>query len=304
MIVRHKKKEVLMMTAEELRIKWENFSSPRDCYLKLNKEAEKEEASGISQIKESQEYKDLKVIYDKFRNEFLVMYYPLVFKTAERISKKIKEVDIDDLVSWGTIGLYHAIDKFIPLLGNKFETYSIHRIKGSILDNIREVDWVPRLVRQRHSKIQKAKHSLECDLGRKPNDQEISDYLGMDLEDYLAIESKANPISCVSIYSGSSNDEGQELQLESVVSEDSQPLDHILRDEVFKKLMGRNFIPLERQIIHMHYYESMTMKEIAEKIGYSESRISQMHSKILERLQKKIALNPSYMKDLEAILQP
>ena len=72
---------------------------------------------------------------------------------------------------------------------------------------------------------------------------------------------------------------------------------------MFKKLMGKNFIPLERKIVHMHYYDNMTMKEIAKETGYSESRISQMHSKILERLQKKVELNPNYMKGLEAILQ-
>jgi len=285
-----------MATVTALREKWNSFIVPRSDFLNKYKDAD-------DSIKTTAEYIKAKNEYDIRRNEFLVIYYPLVGRVAERMSKRIREVDIDDLVAWGTDGLFHAIDRFDPSLENKFETFAIHRIKGSILDNIRQVDWVPRLVRQRHSKLQKAKHSLECSLGRIPTKDEMANYLGITVDEFTEIESKASPISCVSIYSGSSSDDGEELQIESFVSDEKQPISSVVREEVFLKLMGKGFIPLERKIVYMHYYENMTMKEIAEKTGYSESRISQMHAKILDRLQKKVELNPSYMKGLEAILQ-
>jgi len=283
-----------MISDEVLKKKWMNFVEIRKCFDK----------NASDSVKMTEEHKKAQKRYEEARNSLLELYYPLVSTIADRMHKKIKEVDIDDLVAWGTDGLFHAVDRFDPTLENKFETFAIHRIKGSILDNIRQVDWVPRLVRQRHSKLQKARHSLECDLGRIPTSEEMADYLGMTMEEFTDIEAKSNPVSCVSIYSNSSGkNDGEELQIESYESSEDQPLGSVVKEEMFKKLMGRNFTPFERKIIHMHYYENMTMKEIAEKTGYSESRISQMHAKTLERLQKKVALNPSYMKDLEAILQ-
>lgn len=244
--------------------------------------------------------------YRNAKKPILEIYYPLVISVAQRAKKKYHEVDIDDLISWGTDGLFRAVDLFDRTRKNKFETYAIPRIKGAIIDNIRKVDWVPRLVRQRSAKIQKAKQALESKLGTAPTDAQVAEYLNMPLDKYLEMESKANPVVCYSMNAGvrnSSNEEQDEvIQIESVVNEEESPVGSVLREEMFKKLMGRNFIPLERKIMHMHYYHNMTMKEIAEDIGYSESRVSQMHSKIIERLQKKVKLNPGYMKDLQAIL--
>ena len=243
--------------------------------------------------------------YIEQRNLLLTHYYPLVTKVAENMSKKIKEVDFDDFIIWGTDGLFHAVERFDPNYNNKFETYAIHRIRGAILDNIRKVDWVPRLVRQRNNKIQKAKQSLESSLGRSATDEELANVLDMKLEDFLEIKSKANPVGCVSMYAGGSSgdNEFEEIQIESYQTDDRSASNVIIREEMFKKLLSRNFIPFERQIIHMHYYENMTMKEIAQKTGYCESRISQMHAKIIERLQKKIQMNPEYMASLESMLQ-
>jgi len=254
-------------------------------------------------------FKEEDAEYIKARNALMDLYYPLVHKVAERMHKKIKEVDIDNLTSWGVDGLFHAVERFDPDLKNKFETFAIHRIRGSILDNIRKVDWVPRLVRQRYSMIQKKKHELECNLGRCPNDEEVAQALKMSIEEYTEIASKANPLTCVSIFGSGSktsnqNDGGDHIaQIEDSSSKSKHPLGNMLKEEMFKKLLGKNFVPLERKIIHLHYYQNLTMKEIAQETGYSESRISQMHAKILERLQKKIHLNPEYMADLEATLQ-
>lgn len=269
-----------MIRDEVIRNKWDSF-----VFSKNHKETNEKE-------------------YIKCRNDLIEIYYPLVFKVANKLHTKIREVDIDDLVGWGTDGLFQAIERFDLSLNIKFETYAIYRIRGSIIDNIRQIDWVPRLVRQRQAKIQKAKQSLESSLGRIPTFEEISKELGISLEEYAQMESKSNLVSCISLNSGKSeqHEYGEQIQVETVVSDEDKPSCQVLREEMFKKLMGRNFIPLERKIIHMHYYNNMTMKEIAEKTGYSESRISQMHSKIIERLKKKVELNPTYMKDLQAIL--
>lgn len=270
-----------MISEESIRNKWDEFVVIRE---KLDKQDPQ---------------------YIKARNSLLEIYYPLVTKVAERMHKKIREVDIGDLVAWGTDGLFHAVERFDPSLKNKFETFAIHRIRGSILDNIRQVDWVPRLVRQRYSKIQKVKQTLESELGRMPTHEEIADHMGLSLDEYMEISAKATPVSCISMNAGRSEDSdtGEEIQIESITTDEEKPDTTVLREEMFKKLMGKNFIPLERKIVHMHYYDNMTMKEIAKETGYSESRISQMHSKIIERLQKKVELNPNYMKGLEVILQ-
>jgi len=270
------------MTAEKLKEKWIAFI---DLKSKVDKDSPE---------------------YIKARNDMLVIYYPLATKVAERMHKKIKEVEVDDLASWGIDGLYDAIDRFDLSLNNKFETFAIHRIRGAILDNIRKVDWVPRLVRQRYAKVQKTKHELECKLGRCPNDEEMAQAIGLPLSEYVEMASKANPISCVSMFSNpsqNSQDDHGELQIESITTNDKHPLGKVIKEEMFQKLLGKNFVPLERKIIYLHYFEDLTMKEIAAETGYSESRISQMHARILERLQKKIHLNPEYMEGLEAILQ-
>ncbi len=247
--------------------------------------------------------------YIDARNFFIEHYYHLVIKVAKKMHKKINEVDVDTLVSWGLDGLIDAINKFDLSMENKFETFSYHRIRGSILDNIRKVDWVPRLVRQRHSLIQKKKNDLECSLGRPPNDEEVAEALKMSMEEYADISAKSNPYLCVSLFSNSSENSGKGSgedkisQIENIASVDSEPIDDILKQEMFNKLLGKNFVPLERKIIHLHYYENLTMKEIAEKTGYSESRISQMHAKILERIKRKADANPQYMKDLESALK-
>lgn len=244
-------------------------------------------------------------LFQERRNKLLEHYYFLVFKVAERLNKKIKEVDIDDMTDWGTDGLFHAVNRFDPSLKIKFETYAIHRIRGAILDNIRKVDWVPRLVRQRYSKIQKVKNAIEVDLGRAASDAEIAEKLNMTFDEFIILKNKANPVACMSMHGvrNSDNDENEEIQIEAIQSQEQSANNHVLREELFRKLLGRNFIPLERKIIHMHYYDNMTMKEIADKTGYSESRISQMHAKVIERLKKKVQLNPEYMSGIESILQ-
>lgn len=279
---------------------WENFISIRNSYIEFESRNLSEEELAING-----EYQEIKNKYQSMRNYFLEIYYPVVTIVATKVSKKIKEVDIDDLVSWGTDGLFQAINKYDPYKGFKFETFAIHRIRGSILDKIREADWVPRLVRQRNTLVQKALYTLQSSLGRVPIDDEVAEYLGYSKEEYLNIKSKSTPVSCVSISAGSSNDYSDgdpcDFQIKSKVSKEDEPVQDILKNEFFKKIMGRGFTPFERKIVDMHYYKNMSIKEIAEEVKFSESRVSQLHAKIISRLKDKVNKNPEYMKDIESL---
>jgi RNA polymerase sigma factor for flagellar operon FliA len=185
-------------------------------------------------------------------------------------------------------------------MGNKFQTYAVPRIKGSIIDNIRQIDWVPRLVRQRASKIEKARQFLEADLGRRPTDPEMAAHMKMSLEEFVELKARANPIGCSSIYSRTSEEgDGSETEITDICSRDEDPLRHIVKDEFFRKVMGKGFTRIEREIIALHYYDGMTMKEIADSKGFSESRISQMHAEIMRRLELKMERIPNYISDIE-----
>jgi DNA-directed RNA polymerase specialized sigma subunit len=129
-------------------------------------------------------------------------------------------------------------------------------------------------------------------------------YLADQLEDFIEMRDKANPTGCVSMYAGNSSNDSdfEEIQIESYQTDDASASNVLIREEMFKKLLSRNYTPFERQIVHMHYYENMTIKEIAQKTGYCESRISQLHAKIIDRLQRKIKMNPQYMAHLTSML--
>ncbi len=244
----------------------------------------------------------LKKEYEDLRNQFLAKYYYLPKKIAESMQKKLKEVTLDELISWGTDGLFDAVNRFSLSFNNKFETFASHRIRGSIYDNIRNNDWVPRLVRQRNNKISKAKNDLEISLGRQPTNEEVANYLKMPLDEYLNILSKSNPVSCFSMFAVEETNEENFGFITTLQSKDDSPNSNILKEEMFKKLLGKHFIPFERKIVYYHYYQGMTIKEIAQETGYSESRISQMHTKIVEKLKKRIELNPEYMNHIEEAL--
>jgi RNA polymerase sigma factor for flagellar operon FliA len=192
------------------------------------------------------------------RNVLLETYHPLVRYNAERIWAKLPdEVELDDLVSAGVFGLMDAIDAFDLSRGVKFETYCSARIRGAILDALRDMDIVPRLVRSRARKIDQATRELEMELGREPRNDEIARHMGMSEVDVVEDKRSEDPVV--------------ELQKKDV------------RDLVTKGLSRA-----ERLILLLYYYEEMTMKEIGATLDLSESRVSQMHSAILARLRDQL----------------
>jgi RNA polymerase sigma factor for flagellar operon FliA len=225
---------------------------------------------------------------DYFRNLLMKHYRDLVKYCAERLHTKLPDkVELDDLISAGTFGLMDAIDAFDPARGVKFETYCAPRIKGSILDELRSMDWVPRLVRARAHQLARATHSLEMHLGRKPDEHEIAEELNMDMDEFNRLQRDANAISLVSLNTKCGDGDSEKDVCEIVVIKDQKSEDPVLEAEKrdLKNLLTKGLTRAERLIIVLYYYEEMTMKEIGATLDLSESRVSQMHSSIVARLK-------------------
>lgn len=228
---------------------------------------------------------------DELRNRLMEHYLFLVRYTAERIGTKLPdEVDVDDLMSAGIFGLSDAIDAFDLERGVKFETYCAPRIRGAILDELRNMDWVPRLVRHRAHRLEEATRSLEVELGRAPTLDELSKRLNLAPADFDKLMRDANAVSLVSLSRKFTDTDSQRDVFEIDVLPDDESLDPVAEAQRsdLKELVTRGLSRDERLIIVLYYYEQMTMKEIGVTLDLSESRVSQMHSSILERLKNKL----------------
>jgi RNA polymerase sigma factor for flagellar operon FliA len=229
---------------------------------------------------------------EALRNQLVEYYLPLVRYNAERVHSKLPdEVDIEDLMSAGIFGLMDALDGFDRSRGIKFETYCAPRIRGAILDELRSMDWVPRLVRSRSSQVEGARKSLEMELGRVPTDQEVAKKLGMDQQEYDKIRKDSSTVGVVSLsrkwFETDSNKDVREID----VLEDAKQINPLTTAEKhdLKGVVTKGLSRAERLIIILYYYEQMTMKEIGTTLDLSESRVSQMHSSILARLKAQLA---------------
>jgi RNA polymerase sigma factor for flagellar operon FliA len=225
---------------------------------------------------------------DQFRNLLMEKYRNLVRYCAERLHSKLPDkVELDDLISAGNFGLMDAIDAFDPGRGVKFETYCSPRIRGSILDELRSMDWVPRLVRSRAHQLSRATHSLETHLGRKPTQKELAEELEMDMDEFNRLQRDANAVSLVSLTTKYNEDDGEKDIREIDVIKDERSKNPVIEAQKrdLKSLLTKGLTRAERLIIVLYYYEEMTMKEIGATLDLSESRVSQMHSSIIARLK-------------------
>lgn len=228
---------------------------------------------------------------EELRNQLMVHYLPLVKYNAERIHTKLPdEVDVEDLMSAGIFGLTDAIDAFDLDRGVKFETYCAPRIRGAILDELRSMDWVPRLVRSRSSQVDQARKSLEMELGRKPTSEELCKKIGVSKEEFAKIDRDGKAVQTVSLsrkwFETDSNKDVREID---VLKDERQvnPFAAVQRRDL-KDLITKGLSRAERLIVILYYYEEMTMKEIGVTLDLSESRVSQMHSSILARLKAQL----------------
>lgn len=227
----------------------------------------------------------------ELRNRLVEQYLPLVKYNAERIWARLPDgVELDDLTSAGVFGLMDAIEAFDLSRGVKFETYCVPRIRGAMLDELRTMDWVPRLVRSKQSKVDAAQKQLETALGRKPTAEELSTKLGIPMEQLEAYVGEATAVNLVSLnkkwYETDSYKDVREIDiLEDKKAEDPT---HRLQNRDLMRLVTRGLNRNERLIVILYYYEEMTMKEIGATLNLSESRVSQMHSSIVQRLQAQL----------------
>jgi len=240
---------------------------------------------------------------EEVRNLLVERYLPLVKYNAERIHTKLPdEVDVEDLMSAGIFGLMDAIDAFDLERGVKFETYCAPRIRGAILDELRSMDWVPRLVRSRSSQVDQARKSLEKEKGRKPTDPEIAEKLQMSDEEYAKIRKDAGAVGVVSLnrkwFETDSNKDVREID----VFEDARQVNPFtaVQQRDLKDLITQGLSRAERLILILYYYEEMTMKEIGVTLDLSESRVSQMHSSILARLKAQLQFRDKELTNTDA----
>ena len=225
------------------------------------------------------------------RNQLVEIYLPLVIYNAERLHARVpQEIELGDLIGSGVFGLMDAVKAFDLSRGVKFETYCVPRIRGAMLDELRVMDWVPRLVRSKAIKIKKATGNLETRLGREPKDEEIAKEIGISLSQLETMKLEINPHSFISLnkkwYETDSYKEVREIDIIYDRNAPS-PSDKMEKGDLWRvalKGLNRN----ERLIMILYYGEELTMKEIGETLDLSESRISQMHSTIIERMQEKI----------------
>jgi len=226
------------------------------------------------------------------RNRLMERYLPLVRYNAERVWSKLPEgVDLNDLISAGVFGLMDAIEAFDMDRGVKFETYCVPRIRGAMLDELRTMDWVPRLVRSKASKLEAARKAVVAKTGRPPTDAELAAEMGLSVQEFEKHKSEASAIGLTSLnkkwYETDSYKDVREVDvLQDAKGED--PTGGIQKLDVMKvvtKGLNRN----ERLIIILYYYEELTMKEIGNTLGLSESRVSQMHSSIVGRLKEQLS---------------
>ena len=231
--------------------------------------------------------------YESLRNQLVERYMPLVRYNGERIWQRLPDgVELDDLISAGIFGLMDAIDAFDRDRGVKFETYCVPRIRGAMLDELRTMDWVPRLVRSKASKLSEATKKLEAQLGRTPGSQELAEFMGIDVRELEKMQADANAVGVVSLnkkwYETDSYKDVREIDiLEDKKGED--PTRRIQKNDLMRlvtKGLNRN----ERLIIILYYYEELTMKEIGATLDLSESRVSQMHTSIVNRLQQQLGV--------------
>ncbi len=226
------------------------------------------------------------------REKIILEYAPLVKLVAGRLSMYLGyNVEYEDLVSYGIFGLIDAIDKFDAQKDVKFETYASLRIRGAILDQIRKMDWIPRTIRQKQKKIDAAIRDIETKCGRNATDEEIAESLGITGEEYLDWQSQMKITSIVSL--NEFLEQGSEVPNEANRGSSSQfdNPEQVMEKGELKEMLAQALEVLtekERKVIVLYYYEELTLKEISNILEVSESRISQLHTRALQKMKTKL----------------
>lgn len=224
------------------------------------------------------------------REKIILEYVPLVKIVAGRLSMYLGyNVEYEDLVSYGTFGLIDAIDKFDYLKGNKFETYASLRIRGAILDQIRKNDWIPRTVRQRQKQIDAVIKDIEASTGEPATDEQIASALGITEDQLVEWQSQMKVSNVVSL--NEFMESGAEVPNDvSAPNHFVTPEENLDNNELREKLIEslEMLTDKEKKVVLLYYYEELTLKEISQVLEVTESRVSQLHTKALQKMKSKL----------------
>lgn len=235
------------------------------------------------------------------REKIILEYAPLVKVVAGRLSMYLGyNVEYEDLVSYGIFGLIDAIDKFDCFKEVKFETYASLRIRGAILDQIRKMDWIPRTIRQRQKKIETVIREIEQSTGHAASDEEIARGLGISEDEYLEWQSQMKITGVVSLneYMEQGSDVSQDYGRHTT-SRFEAPEERVEKEEL-TKVLGEALQLLtekEQKVITLYYYEELTLKEISSILEVSESRVSQLHTRALQKMKVKMGSYMGFLTD-------
>jgi RNA polymerase sigma factor FliA len=232
---------------------------------------------------------------EKAREQLVLAYSPLVKFVAGRMSSGLPaHIEESDLISYGLLGLIGAIERFDPQREIKFETFAVSRIKGSIIDELRSLDWVPRSVRAKAREIESTQTKLEHELGRVPSDREVADALEMSIDDFqesLLQISNSTVVALDELWTVSDSSGDQISLLDTMKDPNAVDPARELGVSELKDRLANAISRLperEKLVIALYYYENLTLREIGEVLGVTESRVSQLHTKAVLRLKSRL----------------
>ncbi len=226
------------------------------------------------------------------RDDLIIHYAHLVKYVANRLAINLSSVvEVDELISYGIEGLIDAIEKYDHKRNIKFETYAITRVRGSMIDGLRSMDWVPVSVRQKSKELERVYTKLEAELGRAATDEEVAQEMGINLNEFAKLLREVASNTIVSLDDFIPGDDGDDKKKRIVdLLEDHNAGDALELVEIseVKELLAQTISRLpekEKKVVYLYYYEGLTLKEIGMVLSLSESRISQLHTKAILRLR-------------------
>lgn len=226
----------------------------------------------------------------EIREKIIIEYAPLVKLVAGHLHMYLgHNVEYDDLVGYGIFGLIDAVDKYDSEKEVKFETYASLRIRGSILDSIRKMDWIPRTLRQKQKRLDATIKEIESQTGKNATDEQIASKLGIDMEELQEWYSKMKISAVVSL--NEYVEQGSEIPMDATRNSHFETPERVIERDETKRLLAQTLDILtekEKKVILFYYYEELTLKEISQILEVSESRVSQLHTRALQKLREKL----------------
>lgn len=227
------------------------------------------------------------------KDKLIMEYAPLIKFIAQKIAVRLpSNIELDDLISSGVIGLMDAIEKYDPTRDNKFKTYAEFRIRGSILDELRAQDWVPRSVRDKAKMLDRTLIQLEAELGRSATDEEVCEKLSISIEEFHDLLNQVRPVSVLSIDDAATFSNVDKKSILNILegTKLNNPFNQLnlksVKDIVAKAI--EDLPERQRLVLSLYYYEDLNLKEIGKILRVTESRVSQLHAQAIARLRAKL----------------